>query len=76
MPDDPGAAALARRAHERGIRVRGYGSADQAEAGDVPVAGQLRDWQFKDTGATAQIQLAGRARRGPCGCRYRAGIWP
>lgn len=59
--DDPGAAALARRAHERGIRVRGYGSADQAEAGDVPVAGQLRDWQFKDTGATAQIQLAGES---------------
>lgn len=59
--DDPGAAALARRAHDRGIQVRGYGSAGQAEAGGVPVAGQLRDWQFKDTGATAQIQLAGES---------------
>ncbi|MGH3726669.1 MAG: UDP-N-acetylmuramate--L-alanine ligase [Mycobacterium sp.] len=54
--DDPGAAALARRAHERGVQVRGYGSGEQT---DIPLAGRLRDWQFRDTGAIAQIQLAG-----------------
>jgi UDP-N-acetylmuramate--alanine ligase len=51
--DDPGAAALAQRTAELGIRVLRYGST----GGNL--AGALLSWEQQDTGAVAQIQLAG-----------------
>lgn len=51
--DDPGAAALAERSAELGVRVLRYGS-----AGDS-LAGTLVDWEQQGTGAVAHIQLAG-----------------
>jgi len=53
--DDPGAAALARRSVDRGLRVLAYGS----ETGDIPLAARLTDWKQQGTGAVAEIQLAG-----------------
>ncbi len=54
--DDPGAAALARRSAELGIRVLGYGSAETAGA---PLAATLLSWQQRGTEAVAHIRLAG-----------------
>jgi UDP-N-acetylmuramate--alanine ligase len=54
--DDPGAAALAQRTAELGIRVLRYGSADQP--GEDLAAGLL-SWEQQGTGAVAHIQLAG-----------------
>lgn len=54
--DDPGAAALAQRTEELGIRVLRYGSAP-AHDGDV-LAGRLVSWEQQGTEAVAQIQLA------------------
>ncbi len=54
--DDPGAAALAQRTAELGIRVLRYGSADQP--GEELAAGLL-SWEQQGTGAVAHIQLAG-----------------
>ncbi len=54
--DDPGAAALAQRTAELGIRVLRYGSSP------VPgqtLAGTLLSWKQQGTGALAHIQLAG-----------------
>ena len=51
--DDPGAAALAERTAELGIRVLRYGSAG------ANLAGALLAWEQQGTGAVAQIQLAG-----------------
>jgi len=51
--DDPGAAALAERSAELGVRVLRYGS-----AGDS-LAGTLVDWEQQGTEAVAHIQLAG-----------------
>jgi UDP-N-acetylmuramate--alanine ligase len=56
--DDPGAAALAQRTAELGIRVLRYGSASQGES-DQDLAGTLLSWEQQDTGAVAHIQLAG-----------------
>jgi UDP-N-acetylmuramate--alanine ligase len=53
--DDPGAAALAARASELGIRVLTYGT----PGGELPLAGALLDWQQQGTGAIAEILLAG-----------------
>jgi UDP-N-acetylmuramate--alanine ligase len=53
--DDPGAAALAARAIELGIRVLTYGT----PGGELPLAGALLDWQQQGTGAIAEILLAG-----------------
>ncbi|MDP7724368.1 UDP-N-acetylmuramate--L-alanine ligase [Mycobacterium sp. TY814] len=50
--DDPGAAALARRTAELGIRVLCYGS------GDGPLAARLLSWEQRGTEAVAHIQLA------------------
>jgi UDP-N-acetylmuramate--alanine ligase len=55
--DDPGAAALARRAAATGVRVLAYGP-----AGDIPLAVELLSWQQQGTGAVAEIQLAGEPR--------------
>ena len=55
--DDPGAAALAQRTAELGIRVLRYGSSPE-RAGE-PLAGTLVSWEQQGTGAVAQIQLAG-----------------
>jgi UDP-N-acetylmuramate--alanine ligase len=52
--DDPGAAALAERTAALGIRVLRYGS-DPSR----PLEGTLLSWDQQDTGAVAQIQLAG-----------------
>lgn len=52
--DDPGAAGLAQRADDLGVRVLRYGSSRGAG-----LAGELLDWQQQDTGAVAEIQLAG-----------------
>lgn len=51
--DDPGAAALAERTAELGIRVLRYGS-DPSR----PLQGTLMSWEQYDTGAVAHIQLA------------------
>ena len=51
--DDPGAAALAERTAELGIRVLRYGS-DGAD-----LAGTLVSWDQQGTGAVAHIRLAG-----------------
>lgn len=50
--DDPGAAALARRSSELGIRVLRYGSAP-----DQQLAGTLLSWEQQGTGAVAHIRL-------------------
>ncbi|WP_142280437.1 UDP-N-acetylmuramate--L-alanine ligase [Mycobacterium saskatchewanense] len=55
--DDPGAAALAERTADLGIRVLRYGS---AEAGSPqPLAGALLSWEQRGTESVAHIQLAG-----------------
>lgn len=51
--DDPGAAALAERTAELGIRVLRYGS-DPGR----PLQGTLLSWEQHDTGGVAHIQLA------------------
>ena len=56
--DDPGAAALAQRTAELGIRVLRYGSADQR--GEDLAAGLLL-WEQHGTEAVAHIQLAGES---------------
>lgn len=52
--DDPGAAALARRSSELGIRVLRYGSAPQ---GDSELAATLLSWEQQGTGAVATIRV-------------------
>jgi UDP-N-acetylmuramate--alanine ligase len=54
--DDPGAAALAQRTAELGIRVLRYGSVERAGAAR---AGTLLSWEQHGTEAVAHIQLAG-----------------
>jgi UDP-N-acetylmuramate--alanine ligase len=54
--DDPGAAALARRAAASGVRVLSYGSKPSGQ-----LAGALLSWEQRGTGAVAQIQLTGEA---------------
>ncbi|BBY37553.1 UDP-N-acetylmuramate--L-alanine ligase [Mycobacterium mantenii] len=57
--DDPGAAALARRTAELGIRVLRYGSAAQEGADQSgELAATLLSWQQQGTEAVAQIRLA------------------
>ena len=56
--DDPGAAALAQRTAELGIRVLRYGSADQR---DEDLAAGLLSWEQHGTEAVAHIQLAGES---------------
>nr|WP_234712682.1 UDP-N-acetylmuramate--L-alanine ligase [Mycolicibacterium komanii] len=51
--DDPGAAALAERTAELGIRVLRYGSDPS-----LPLQGTLLSWEQHDTGAVAHIQFA------------------
>ena len=53
--DDPGAAALAQRTEELGIRVLRYGSGDN-------LAATLLSWEQQGTEAVATIQLAGESR--------------
>ncbi len=53
--DDPGAAALAERTAELGIRVLRYGSADQP---GVDLAARLLSWEQHGTEAVAHLQLA------------------
>jgi UDP-N-acetylmuramate--alanine ligase len=55
--DDPGAAALAQRTEELGIRVLRYGAAP-ADAG-AELAAALLSWEQQGTEAVAHIQLAG-----------------
>lgn len=55
--DDPGAAALAERSAELGVRVLRYGSAPPA-GGRYPQAATLLSWEQQGTGAVAEIQLA------------------
>ncbi len=65
--DDPGAAALAQRTAELGIRVLRYGSAPEQPgdtspaSGRYPQAGTLLSWEQQGTEAVAHIQLAGEA---------------
>jgi UDP-N-acetylmuramate--alanine ligase len=59
--DDPGAAALAQRTAELGIRVLRYGSA--ADGAGEPLAGNLLSWEQQGTEAVAHIQLAGEPVR-------------
>ncbi|WP_281498081.1 UDP-N-acetylmuramate--L-alanine ligase [Mycolicibacterium sp. F2034L] len=56
--DDPGSAALADRSEELGIRVLRYGSS--ATAAD-DLAATLVSWEQVDTGAVAEIRLAGES---------------
>ncbi|GFG68193.1 UDP-N-acetylmuramate--L-alanine ligase [Mycobacterium kubicae] len=58
--DDPGAAALAERTAELGIRVLRYGSAPD-QPGE-PLAGALVNWEQRGTEAVAHIQLRDEAR--------------
>ena len=57
--DDPGAAALARRTAELGIRVLRYGSA--ADPSGEPLVATLSSWEQQGTEAVAHIQLAGES---------------
>jgi len=62
--DDPGAAALAERSAELGIRVLRYGSAHRSDepapaSGRYPLAAGLLSWEQQGTEAVAHIQLAG-----------------
>jgi UDP-N-acetylmuramate--alanine ligase len=62
--DDPGAAALARRTAELGIRVLRYGSAERPgepspASGRYPQAAALLSWEQHGTEAVAHIQLHG-----------------
>jgi UDP-N-acetylmuramate--alanine ligase len=59
--DDLGAAALAERTAELGIRVLRYGSAADGAGG--PLAGTLMSWEQQGTEAVAHIQLAGEPVR-------------
>ena len=59
--DDPGAAALAQRSAELGIRVLRYGSGSPGES-DQDLAGALLSWEQQGTGAVADIQLAGESQ--------------
>jgi len=54
--DDPGAAALAQRTAELGIRVLRYGTAPDPSG--EPLAGALLSWEQQGTEAVAHIQLA------------------
>jgi UDP-N-acetylmuramate--alanine ligase len=54
--DDPGAAALAERTAELGIRVLRYGSADRP---GEPLAATLLSWEQQGIEAVAHIRLAG-----------------
>jgi UDP-N-acetylmuramate--alanine ligase len=54
--DDPGAAALAERSAELGIRVLRFGSAERP---GEPLATELLSWEQQGTEAVAHIQLAG-----------------
>src|SRR5262249_36048260 len=56
--DDPGAAALAQRSTELGIRVLRYGASSAQ-----PHAATLVSWEQQGTGAVAHIQLAGEPVR-------------
>ncbi|WP_197379754.1 UDP-N-acetylmuramate--L-alanine ligase [Mycolicibacterium mengxianglii] len=56
--DDPGAAALAARSTDLGLRVLAYGSPDAT----VPLAGALLSWQQQGTGAVAEVLLEGETR--------------
>jgi UDP-N-acetylmuramate--alanine ligase len=55
--DDPGAAALAQRSSELGIRVLRYGSGSHGEPGQ-DLAATLLSWEQQGTGAVAHIQLS------------------
>jgi UDP-N-acetylmuramate--alanine ligase len=64
--DDPGAAALAQRTAELGIRVLRFGSSTDRPSpasGRYPQAGTLVSWEQQGTEAVAHIQLAGEAVR-------------
>jgi UDP-N-acetylmuramate--alanine ligase len=52
--DDSGAAALAERAVDRGVRVLRYGSSHHGD-----MAGELLSWEQQGTGAVAHVHLAG-----------------
>src|SRR5262249_17674671 len=52
--DDPGAAALADRAAQAGVRVLRYGSSHDAD-----MAAVLLNWEQQGTGAVAHVELAG-----------------
>ena len=54
--DDAGAAALADRSAERGVRVLRYGSGD-----DPDLAGALMNWEQQGTGSVATIRLTGES---------------
>lgn len=54
--DDPGAAAVARRATERGVTVLRYGSGD-----DPALAGALLQWEQQGTGGVATVRFAGES---------------
>jgi UDP-N-acetylmuramate--alanine ligase len=58
--DDPGAAALAQRTAELGIRVLRYGSLEgSVEHAGAALAGTLLSWEQQGTEAVAHIQLDG-----------------
>jgi UDP-N-acetylmuramate--alanine ligase len=57
--DDPGAAGLAQRTSELGIRVLRYGSDDSVG----PLAARLVSWEQHGTEAVAHIQLAGEPQQ-------------
>jgi UDP-N-acetylmuramate--alanine ligase len=60
--DDPGAAGLAQRSAELGIRVLRYGSASQGGQ-DQDLAATLLSWEQHGTEAVAHIQLTGEPVR-------------
>jgi UDP-N-acetylmuramate--alanine ligase len=64
--DDPGAAALAERSAELGVRVLRYGSSDGSSdgSGGENLAGTLQSWEQHGTEAVAHIQLSGEQMSG------------
>ncbi len=60
--DDPGAAALADRSAQQGVRVLRYGSAAPGDggSGSAPLAARLLAFEQQGSGAVAQITVAGQ----------------
>ncbi|MFF0817048.1 UDP-N-acetylmuramate--L-alanine ligase [Rhodococcus sp. NPDC003318] len=60
--DDPGSAALAARIAARNLPIRmvGYGSGEPDDH-PVPLHARLLDWEPRDVGGVAQIQLVGES---------------
>ncbi|EME21728.1 UDP-N-acetylmuramate--L-alanine ligase [Rhodococcus triatomae] len=60
--DDPGSAALAERVAARNLPIRVIGYGGDEPSGTVPLAARLLDWEARDVGGVARVQLTGEDR--------------